>query len=733
MLKWITKHPRSIVAILLTAMFVMSFLSAAGTVPFGGDQPGDAGIVDEIAHIPAGYSYLKYGDYRLNPEHPPLIKDLAALPLLFVDDLYFPLDSPSWDKDLNGQWNTGWQFLYDGGNDAEMILLYTRFLPLLLLFVLGIYIYKWTKELFGVKAGLLATLLFAFSPNFLAHSHYVTTDFGVAVFLFVSVYYFVKFLKKPSWWTVIAASIGFALASLAKFSAILLIPYFALLILAVIIARREQIKDFLGSKWIKNQIGKRVWIYILAGLIILILGHAIIALPYLHHTQNTPEYNQQQMLETFLPEEGFPGAIRSSLLVINEWPGGKALSTYFLGAGMVFARVGGGNSAFLMGQYSEMGWWYFYIVSFLLKVPLAMLILLFSAIGAGFVALARNWCKVKPGYTIRNSAGGEYDSIGAKAKSKFFIWLERIMKLIWNRLDIFVMITVMLMFWVAGMNSTANIGLRWMLPTFPFMFAMVAGATLYCLRNLRLKSAKTGKHGWLNISLFITTGLIVWYVISSLFAYPYYLAYFNETIGDKDNAYKYTVDSNSDWGQDLNRLNYWLEANNIDRVYIDYFGGGVPEHSIGEDKVTIWHSVDTLPPPGSYFALSSTLHHMGQLYADKFGEPAYPEMIQREPDWQIGHSILVFKITEEDWEQFQTPDEAREIAAEYLGQPVDTIVDIASEAVLEEHPNDFADFTYKFKRPCYVVWFETSEGKTAVYVDRLTGQVWGGYVENNLE
>jgi hypothetical protein len=37
---------------------------------------------DEPAHLFAGYSYLKWGDFRANPEHPPLAKLLAALPLL---------------------------------------------------------------------------------------------------------------------------------------------------------------------------------------------------------------------------------------------------------------------------------------------------------------------------------------------------------------------------------------------------------------------------------------------------------------------------------------------------------------------------------------------------------------------------------------------------------------------------------------------------------------------------
>jgi len=734
MFKWITKHPRSVVAILLFIMFLLSLFSSAGTVPFGGDQPGDSGIVDEIAHIPAGYSYLKFQDFRLNPEHPPLIKDLAALPLLFVDDLTFPTDIPAWSEEINGQWECGWKFIYERGNDPEMMFLYTRFLPMLLLFLLGIYVYKWTRELFGIKAGLLATTLYAFSPNIIAHSHYVTTDFGVTVFMFISVYYFTKFIKKPGWWTMILATITFALASLAKFSAVLLIPYFGLLLLAAIIVRREQIKDFFGSKLFKSQIAKRVWIYIVVGLVIAILGHVLVMIPYLHHTAKmSTELHERLITESIPQDDGIGSAARSVLLQIAGLPGGKAMSTYFTGAVMVFARVGGGNSAFLLGDYQNEGWWYFYLVSFLLKVPIAMLILTFSAIGIGFVALSKNWKKVIPGYVYQTKEGQEVESWGGKSQNGFARWYDRVCKLVWNRFNVFVLITIMLMFWVAGFNSKANIGLRWMLPTFPFMYVIVSGAVLYCLRNLRKRAVLSGKTGWFDFSLFVTTALVVWYMLSSLFAYPFYLSYFNEFIGKNENGYQYSVDSNLDWGQDLNRLAKWVEQNSIDHIYVDYFGGGVPDHSIGKDKVTAWHSKETLPPPGSYLAISATFYQMSEFFARRQNEVSYIEMLGREPDYFIDSSILIYEITEEDHEQFLTTAEAAAIAADYLGIKADADATEVTQAVItNDDPNTMAEFPDKFQRPVYVVWFTMDDGKKAVYVDRLSGEFWGGY-ETGIE
>src|SRR3990167_369112 len=118
--------------LLLALMFALMFFSAWN----------ESATMDELAHIPAGYSYLSQKDYRLNPEHPPLIKDLAALPLLFLD-IKFPTDHPSWKNDVNGQWSFGSVFLYESGNDADKIIRLAR-LPIMFFTVLfGWLFFQW--------------------------------------------------------------------------------------------------------------------------------------------------------------------------------------------------------------------------------------------------------------------------------------------------------------------------------------------------------------------------------------------------------------------------------------------------------------------------------------------------------------------------------------------------------------------------------------------------------------
>ena len=95
--------------LLLVFVFVITVLSVKD----------DSLTMDELAHLPAGYSYLTQKDMRLNPEHPPLIKDLAALPLLFIKDIHFPADLKAWSQDVNGQWDFGNKFLFWSGNPTE--------------------------------------------------------------------------------------------------------------------------------------------------------------------------------------------------------------------------------------------------------------------------------------------------------------------------------------------------------------------------------------------------------------------------------------------------------------------------------------------------------------------------------------------------------------------------------------------------------------------------------------
>src|SRR3989344_1771039 len=206
----------------------------------------DAATFDEVAHIGAGYTYLAYQDSRLNPEHPPLIKDLAALPLMFFD-LKFDISKPFWTApDVNSrQWIAGDLLLYGEGNNPDQIIFWAR-LPIILLAILfGWLLYRWARSLYGEKVGLIVLFLYAFSPTFLAHSRYVTTDLAAAFGFFIGLASFVRFLEKPAVGRAAAAGACLGIALLLKFSLFLLLPIYAVLaILWIFLEARENSYDF---------------------------------------------------------------------------------------------------------------------------------------------------------------------------------------------------------------------------------------------------------------------------------------------------------------------------------------------------------------------------------------------------------------------------------------------------------------------------------------------------------
>src|SRR3989344_2993078 len=238
----------------------------------------EAPIMDELAHIPSGYGYVRHLDYRLNPEHPPLVKAIAAFPLLFVNP-NFPTDSPHWTTALNGQWDMGRTFLYGAGNDADELVRVARVGPILLTILLVILIYLWSRELMGNLWALLPATLFAFSPTVLAHGHYVTTDIGAAFGVLLGTYYFVRFLHEPSRNRLLCAGLTFGVAQLTKFSAPLLVPLFVFLIVVFYLASvaRNWNATAMGARL--KRFGIRAWRYLKSLIIIFAIGYALVVYP----------------------------------------------------------------------------------------------------------------------------------------------------------------------------------------------------------------------------------------------------------------------------------------------------------------------------------------------------------------------------------------------------------------------------------------------------------------------
>src|SRR5271169_6290269 len=119
---------------------------------------------DEGDHIYSGYMSLKNGDFGLNPEHPPLVKMLAALPLLSMR-LVMPELKQRYFK--HEAFMGGRGFVFD--NDADTLLFRVRMAAASLALLLGLLSFLAAREMFGAGAGLFALSLLVFDPNMLAH------------------------------------------------------------------------------------------------------------------------------------------------------------------------------------------------------------------------------------------------------------------------------------------------------------------------------------------------------------------------------------------------------------------------------------------------------------------------------------------------------------------------------------------------------------------------------------
>ncbi len=178
-----------------------------------------------ITSLP-GYRSWTHADFGLNPEHPPLLKLLATTPLLWSQPKSPALEERYFKEDA---FLRGKEFLYQ--NDPDKILARTRTVAASLTLLAALVVFFGTREMFGRGAAFIALTLLTFDPNLLAHGALITTDVGLACFMFLSVYMFYRFVKSPSALRLIMAgvAVGFVLA--VKHTGLLVLPILFLLTL----------------------------------------------------------------------------------------------------------------------------------------------------------------------------------------------------------------------------------------------------------------------------------------------------------------------------------------------------------------------------------------------------------------------------------------------------------------------------------------------------------------------
>jgi hypothetical protein len=443
---------------------------------------------DEPSFISAGYAYLKWDYFQLNPSHPPLMQDLEALPLLFLDLKHPERNDPRWQNALNPVVEFGRQFIYESGNDPIQIAFWSR-LPVLLMGTgLVFAIFLWGRNLYGAGPALLGTAIAAFSPNLLAHAKLATEDLGCTTLMFVAVWTFWLAINKERLQDWILCGCMTGLALLSKYTALLLGPIYLGLI---------------GYFWLFDRTKIK--------LVPMIRGLAIIG-----------------CLSIFLIGAAYNFSFDYSF--------------YLKGVTKIYTDTVSGYDYYLLGDFSTTPWFYYCIVAFLLKVPVSILILL------GLSAV--------------------YGVLNNQHRKSFFFLLVPVLIIIG-----------------ASFFDRHNLGLRRILPGFPFIFLF----TSQVLVGEKRRSIK-----------YLTTGLVCWTIIEALFIYPNHLSYFNVAVGGPKRGPYLLDDSNIDWGQDLPQLSTWQKLNPTARpLKLMYFGSAPPEaYGVNSRPMEDWEIID--PQPGIY-------------------------------------------------------------------------------------------------------------------------------------
>ena len=588
-----------------------------------GSTWNDSATFDEQAHIPAGFGYLTQLDYRLNPEHPPLIKVLSGLSTWIFARPNFSTDTPYWQSYVNGQWDQGRNFLYESGNNADNIIFWSRFPILLLALLFGWLIFKFTKKRYGSATALLTLIFFSFSPTFIAHSRFVTTDLGAALGFFLGTIFFLKFLENPTWKNIFWAGLIFGIAQLIKFSLIILIPLYVSLLLCWVLTRSNL------------NFSQRLAVFLqLAGKTITIgaIGFMLVWLVYGVFTWNYPQDKQFNDTETILSTYGSRAPVDLNLALIkNKFT--RPFAEYIFGVLMVNQRAAGGNTTYFLGEVSASGSRIYFPLMYLLKESLALHVLTLIAIG---LALRKTLRRSKPSFF----------------PLKFS--LERIRAWIENNFFEFSSLVFIILYWAISIKTPLNIGVRHLLPTFPFIYMLVAKEISQWLKAHEISNPQNW-FGWLkniyqiyiaSIPKYLVVGLLLlWLILNTVTIFPHFLSYYNELAGGTQRGYKIAVDSNYDWGQDLKRLAKYMEEQKVEKISLDYFGGGNPRYYLGERFEPWWSGRG---PTHGWFAVSSTLREgsFGKWTHGLMQKPedSYSWLKPYMPVAQIGYSIFIYKL-----------------------------------------------------------------------------------------
>jgi len=564
---------------------------------------------DEAYHMLAGYRYWQARDYGINPEHPPLVKLLAAIPLVVAGPRVpaVPKGTSKFEGFVDAR-----KFLYS--NDADVLLFRSRMVAALLSVLLALLVFKATEEFFGTAPAFLALALFVFEPNLLAHGGTVTTDVGVSCFLFASVYAFYRYLKERSSLRLIECGFVAGLTLAAKHSGVLVLPTLMLLALGELFLIRARTEVAAGpAPPVRASVNKPA--LRLTAALAAITAVAIIVLWSFYGFRFQARPGNLEMtpsLAQYMRGSGALPALKNPVLFfpISESARFHLLPESYL-YGWADVLIGSANPrpSYIFGRLHPHGLWFYFPMVVLIKSTLGMLILL--ALGLASQALRRNQFR--------------RETIFVALPPAFYLGMS--------------------------MTSGMNMGVRHILPIYPFLLTLAAAGAWALANNHR---------AW----RFAIAALVAFHIISSLRTYPFYTAYSNEAWGGPAKTYRVLGDSNVDWGQALKTVKQYLDRHDIHDCWFAYFGSadpsyyGIPCKLLPDTFITWWGRPVVVAPAEYQGTVLVSANELASPYFGPVEMNPYTGFQIRTPVENLGGSVLVYQgrfdlSLASDWSRLQ--------------------------------------------------------------------------------
>ena len=486
----------------------------------GGAARRESVTIDEVAHTAAGVSYLQKLDMRMNEEHPPLAKLLAALPLV-LKGVHADYTHISWTFSLEGfhQYLGEWVFghwLLMRWNDPFSTIWWARIPMLLVTLLLGYLVYALSSRLGGYWGGVLCLALYVSMPPFLAFGPLVITDMLITLFWVLTVWLLAEMWHSPSSGSLLKFGLAFAGALLSKFSSGLLLFVFLAVILSL---RLRPVPDQPASKperklWRKRarrNIGKAT---LVAALSVYVVYFVL-------------SWNQPTSTFDVIPH--FPASLAVRRLLMPAW--------VFLRGLMGFVMSAGTRPTYLLGHSYPHGVWFYFPVIFALKTPLAFLLTIVLAVASALAVKMRTGLSLIP-------------------KDRTLDW-----RCLWVSLVIFT---------AACMANRLDISIRHFSISIVLIILLLAPLPrmLMSLRNSYPGAARLGA-----AALVVLTSAAI---ITAIRTYPNYFPFLNSLNFGRP-GYELVNDSNLDWNHALPQVETFVEQHGLKRILLDVYGFSEPQ------------------------------------------------------------------------------------------------------------------------------------------------------------